>query len=89
MECEGVVANDARWGWLDSIVDRRAMHRAGRDEGRAEQLGGDAEFVEKASKYSSGTTMEATRLLMPVAGDGGDEEEEEDGASSNDESVGI
>ncbi|CAK0905526.1 unnamed protein product, partial [Prorocentrum cordatum] len=89
MECEGIAANDARRDRLDSIVDRRAMHMVGHDEGRAEQLGGDAEFVEKASKCFSGTTMEAKRLLMPVAGDGEDEEEEGDGASSSDESAGI
>ncbi|CAK0868505.1 unnamed protein product [Prorocentrum cordatum] len=70
MECDGIAANDARRDWLDSVVGRRAMHKAGHDEGCAEQLGGDAEFVEKASKYFSGTMMEAKRLLMPVAGDG-------------------
>ncbi|CAK0877496.1 unnamed protein product, partial [Prorocentrum cordatum] len=53
IECEGIAANDAHRDWLDSIVDRWAMHRAGHEEGHAEQLGGDAEFVEKASKYFS------------------------------------
>ncbi|CAK0884263.1 unnamed protein product, partial [Prorocentrum cordatum] len=54
IEYEGIAANDAHRGWLDSTVDRRAMHRAGHDEGNAEQLGGDAVCVEKASKYFSG-----------------------------------
>ncbi|CAK0870842.1 unnamed protein product [Prorocentrum cordatum] len=71
--------------WLDSIADRCAMCKAGRDEGCAGQFGGDAGFVEKASKYFSGTMMEARRPLMPVAGDGEDGEEEEEGASSGDE----
>ncbi|CAK0876398.1 unnamed protein product, partial [Prorocentrum cordatum] len=54
IEYEGIAVNDAHRGWLDSIVDRCAMHKAGHEEGHAKQLGGDAEFVEKASKYFSG-----------------------------------
>ncbi|CAK0799630.1 unnamed protein product, partial [Prorocentrum cordatum] len=65
MEYEGIAANDAHRDWLDSIVDRCVMYKAGHDEGYAEQLGGDAEFVEKASKYFSGAMMDAKRLLMP------------------------
>ncbi|CAK0876657.1 unnamed protein product [Prorocentrum cordatum] len=53
MEYEGIAANDAHRDWLDSIVDRCAMYKAGHDEGYAEQLGGDAEFVEKAGKISA------------------------------------
>ncbi|CAK0853209.1 unnamed protein product [Prorocentrum cordatum] len=84
IECEGIAANDARRDWLDSIVHRCAMHKAGHEEEYAEQLGGDAEFAEKASKYFSGAMMEAKRLWMPAAGDGEDEEEG-GGASSDDE----
>ena len=78
-EYEGVAANDAHREWLDSVLDRCVMYKAGHEEGYAEQLGGDADFVEKASKYFSGTMLEAKRMLMPVAdGDGDGEEEEED-----------
>ncbi|CAK0883673.1 unnamed protein product [Prorocentrum cordatum] len=75
MECEGVACNDDRRDWLDSIVDRCVMYKAGHEEGRARELGGDADFVEKASKYFSGTMMEAKRLLMPLADEGGGDEE--------------
>ncbi|CAK0901483.1 unnamed protein product, partial [Prorocentrum cordatum] len=51
MECEGVASNDAHRDWLDSIVDRCAMCKAGHEDGRAQQLGGDAEFAKKASKF--------------------------------------
>ena len=78
MQYEGIAGNDAHRDWLDSIVDRRVMYKAGHEEGYAEQLGGDAEFVEKASKYFGGTMMEARRLLEPVDEDGDDEKEEED-----------
>ncbi|CAK0804948.1 unnamed protein product, partial [Prorocentrum cordatum] len=66
MEYEGVACNDNHRDWLDFIVDRCAMHKAGHEEGRAHQLGGDADFAERASKYFSGTMMEAKRLLMPL-----------------------
>ncbi len=46
--------------------------QAGREDGFAEQLGGDAEFAEKASKHFGGTITEAHRLRMPVAEGGGD-----------------
>ncbi|CAK0817005.1 unnamed protein product [Prorocentrum cordatum] len=75
VECEGIAGNEARRDWLDPIVGGRAMCEAGREDGRAEQLGGDAEFVEKARKYLGGTTTEARRLSTPVA-EGGDEEGE-------------
>eukprot|EP00959_Pyramimonas_sp_CCMP1952_P434214 9092655-Pyramimonas_sp.AAC.1 len=66
MGCEGVACNDNHRDWLDPVVDRRVMHKAGHEEGHAHQLGGDADFVEKASKYFSRTTMEAKRLLTPL-----------------------
>ena len=78
MQYEGIAANDAHRDWLDSIVDRCVMYKAGHVEGYAEQLGGDAEFVEKASKYFGGTMMEARRLLMPDVGEGGDDEDDDD-----------
>ncbi|CAK0791991.1 unnamed protein product [Prorocentrum cordatum] len=81
MECEGVACNEDHRGWLDSIVDRCVMYKAGQEEGCAHQLGGDADFVEKASKYFSGNMMEAKRLLMPLVdevGGGEDEDEDED-----------
>ena len=55
MQYEGLAGNDAHRDWLDSIVDRCVMYKAGHEEGYAEQLGGDAEFVGKASKYFGGT----------------------------------
>ncbi|CAK0884989.1 unnamed protein product [Prorocentrum cordatum] len=70
MECEGVACNDDHRDWLDSIAGRCAMYKAGHEEGRAHQVGGDADFVEKVSTYFSGTMMEAKRLLMPL-GPGG------------------
>eukprot|EP00959_Pyramimonas_sp_CCMP1952_P414849 8691815-Pyramimonas_sp.AAC.1 len=83
MECEGVACNDDHRGWLDSIVDRCVMYKAGHGEGRARQLGGDADFVEKANKYFSGTMMEAKRLLTPLVdevggGEGGEDEDDEE-----------
>ena len=84
MEYEGIAGNDAHRDWLDSIVDRCVMYKAGHDEGYAEQLGGDEGFVEKASKYFGGTMMEARRLLEPVAEDGDDEEEDEAAEESSD-----
>ena len=84
MEYEGIAGNDAHRDWLDSIVDRCVMYKAGHDEGYAEQLGSDEGFVEKASKYFSGTMMEARRLLEPVAEDGDEEEEEDEVAESSD-----
>ena len=78
MEYEGIGGNDNHRDWLDSIVDRCVMYKAGHEQGFAEQLGGDEGFVEKASKYFGGTMMEARRLLEPVAEDGDDEKEEEE-----------
>ena len=83
MQYEGIACNDAHRDWLDSIVDRCVMYKAGHEEGYAEQLGGDAEFVEKASKYFGGTMMEARRLLMPVDGEGGDDEGDDDEADGD------
>ena len=85
MECEGVACNDAHRDWLDSIVDRCVMYKAGHEEGYAQSLGGDADFVEKASKYFSGTMMEAKRTLMPVAGEDGEDEEEEEEEDEDEE----
>ncbi len=51
--------------------------QAGRENGFAEQLGGDAEFAEKASKLFGGTITEAHRLRMPVAEGGGDDEDDD------------
>ena len=51
--------------------------------GYAADLGGDAEFVEKASKYFGGTMLEARRWLMPDVGEG-EEEEDEEGEGSSD-----
>ena len=83
VEYEGIAANEAHRDWLDSVVDRCVMYKAGHETGYAEQLGGDAEFVEKASKYFGGTMMEARRLLMPIAecreDDEGDGDEEDEG----------
>ena len=62
MTYEGIAVNDAHRDWLDSIVDRCVMYKAGHVEGYAEQLGGDEGFVEKASKYFGGTMMEARRF---------------------------
>ena len=79
MQYEGIAGNDAHRDWLDSIVDRRVMYKAGHEEGYAEQLGGDADFVGKARKYfgGAGTTLEARRLLMPDVGEGDDVEDDE------------
>ena len=74
MQYEGIAGNDAHRDWLDSIVDGCVMCKAGHEEGYAEQLGGDAEFAEKASKYFGGAMMEARRLLMPDDGEGGEVE---------------
>ena len=64
MKYEGIAVNDAHRDWLDSILDKCAMYKAGHNKGYAEKLGGgDREFVEKASMYFSGTMMEARRLL--------------------------
>ena len=82
MEYEGIAGNDAHRDWLDSIVDRCVMYKAGHEEGYAQQLGGDEGFVEKASKYFGGTMLEARRLLEPVAEDG--EKEEDEAAESSD-----
>ena len=79
MEHEGIAGNDAHRDWLDSIVDRCVMYKAGHETGYAEKLaGGDEGFVEKASKYFGGTMMEARRLLEPVDEDEDDEKEEEE-----------
>ena len=82
MQYEGIAGNDAHRDWLDSIVDRCVMYKAGHEEGYAEQLGGDADFVGKARKYfgGAGTMLEARRLLMPVGGEGGDDEDDDDEA---------
>ena len=80
MNLEGIAANDAHRDWLDSIVDRCVMYKAGHEQGYAKDtLGGDPEFVAKASRYFGGTMMDARRWLMPGAGgdgeeDGGDDE---------------
>ena len=47
-------------------------------------MGGNEEFVEKASKYFGGTMMEARRLLEPVAEDGDDENEEDEADENSD-----
>ena len=84
MEYEGVAANNEHRDWLDSIVDRCVMYKAGHESGFAELLGGDADFVEKASTYFGKNMLEAKRLLMPVAAEDG-EEEEEDGEDDDEE----
>ena len=57
--------------------------------GFAEALGGDEEFVKKASTYFGGTMMEARRLMMPDVGDDddgeGDGDDDEPEGSSADE----
>ena len=87
MTYEGIAVNDAHRDWLDSIVDRCVMYKAGHDEGYAEQLGGGEGFVEKASKYFGGTMMEARRLLEPIddeeGGDDDNKEEDEDSSDKN------
>ena len=83
LEYEGIAANEPHRDWLDSIVDRCVMYKAGHETGYAEQLGGDAEFVEKASKYFGGTMMEARRLLMPAGGDGDEGDDDEDDGGSD------
>ena len=81
---EGIAGNEAHRDWLDSIVDRCVMYKAGHEKGYAEQLGGDAEFVEKASRYFGGTMMEARRLLMPDDGEGDDAGEDDAAEESSD-----
>ena len=77
---EGIAADDAHRDWLDNIVDRCVMYKAGHEQGYAKDtLGGDPEFVANASRYFGGTMMDARRWLMPDAGgdgeeDGGDDE---------------
>jgi hypothetical protein len=82
MEYEGVAANEVHREWLDSTMDRCAMHLAGRDKNFAKMLGGDEAFVEKVEKYFAGAMMEARRMLEPVQdaaeGDGGSEDSAED-----------
>ena len=82
MEYEGIAGNDAHRDWLDIITDRCVMYKAGHEEGYAQQLGGDEAFVEKASKYFSGTMLEARRLL----GLGGDEDEKKEEKEEDDDS---
>ena len=84
MEYEGIAGNGAHRDWLDSIVDRCVMYKAGHEEGYAQQLGGDEGFVDKAKNYFGGIMMEACRWLGPVAEDGGEEEEEDEAAESSD-----
>ncbi len=45
VEYEGIAANEAHRDWLDSILDLGVMHKAGRQTGYAQQLGGDAELA--------------------------------------------
>ena len=66
MTYEGIAVNDAHRDWLDSIVDKCVMYKAGHDKEYAHKLGGDDVFVAKASKYFNGTMMEARRLLERV-----------------------
>ena len=75
MRYEGVAANDAHRNWLDVTVDRCVMYKVGHTEGFADQLGGDEEFIEKASRYFGGATMaEARRLMMPEEEELGDDD---------------
>ena len=86
---EGIAANDAHRDWLDSIVDRCVMYKAGQDQGYAgETLGGDAEFVSNASKYFNGL-MEARRWLMPDAGEGDEEQDSGVGEDDDDEDLQV
>ena len=86
---EGIAANDAHRDWLDSIVDRCVMYKAGQDQGYAgETLGGDAEFVSNASKYFNGL-MEARRWLMPDAGEGDEEQDGGVGEDDDDEDLQV
>ena len=89
MQYEGIAANDAHRDWLDSIVDRCVMYKAGQDQGYAgETLGGDAEFVSNASKYFNGL-MEARRWLMPDAGEGDEEQDGGVGEDDDDEDLQV
>ena len=66
MEYAGIAVNEDHRDWLDSIVDKCVMYKAGHDKEYAQKLGGDDVFVAKASKYFNGTMMEARRLLERV-----------------------
>ena len=67
---------------MDSILDRCIMYMVGQDEKPCEELGGDAEFMAKVSKFFAGSMQEVQRYLEPLH----DEKEEEEG--DDDESSG-
>ena len=81
MTYEGIAVNDAHRDWLDSIVDKCVMYKAGHNQGYAEKLGGDDGFVAKASMYFSGAMMEARRWLERVPAE--DDEVEGGGSDSS------
>ena len=86
---EGIAANDAHRDWLDNIVDRCVMYKAGHEQGYAKDtLGGDPEFVANASKYFNGL-MEARRWLMPDAGEGDEEQDGGVGEDDDDEDLQV
>ena len=78
----GVAASEAHRNWLDVTVDQCVMYKAGHVEGFAEQLGGDKEFIKKASKFFGGTMMAARRLMMP------DQQEDDDAGDQGDAGAG-
>jgi hypothetical protein len=77
VEYEGIAANDVHPEWLDPTLAKVPTYLPGKDQGNANELGGDAEFLDKVKKYFSGTMMEARRIMEPAeaAGeyDGSDE----------------
>ena len=82
---EGLAANEEHQKWLDAIVDRCVMYKAGHEQGYSEKLGMDAEFVGTASKYFGGTMMEAARrMLMPVDDEDGEDDVGAQAAESSD-----
>ena len=66
MQYEGIAANEDHQKWLDSILDRCIMYMVGKDKQIVMNLGGDAEFATKVTKFLAGSMQEARRFMEPT-----------------------
>ena len=73
--CTASLHADVALAHTSNAPESRPHSRALHIESVRHSERGDAEFVEKASKFFGGTMMEARRLLEPDVGEGGDDDE--------------
>ena len=80
MHYEGIATTEGHLKWMDSILDRCIMYLVGQDGKVCENLGGDAEFTEKVTKFFAGSMQEVQRYLEPDEDDADEDDDSSDDA---------